>query len=184
MTLEKLFQEDMAFRSYKYLKQFNFTKIQTSFKEISNTINFDRETNQIGLTHRRNCSDKLYDAVGRAIHPEEEFTEFNEQFKNTYFYDIYEFLHHRFKFKIGRVRLIKVPKQRCFSWHRDNEVRIHIPINTCYGAFFLFDDNTYIHFPADGGAWLVDTTRFHTSINTSQEDRIHLLINVYGKEEC
>ena len=56
---------------------------------------------------------------------ESKYTEFVEDFKNTYFKEVYDELSKRFK--LGRVRLLLKEPRSTLSWHRDPEPRLHIP---------------------------------------------------------
>ena len=56
---------------------------------------------------------------------ESKYTAFVEDFKNTYFKEVYDELSKRFK--LGRVRLLLKEPRSTLSWHRDPEPRLHIP---------------------------------------------------------
>ena len=73
----------------------------------------------------------------------------------------------------------------CYTYHKDYTKRIHIPIITNEKCMFIIDDEV-VRFPADGDYYLVDTTKMHTAINASFEDRIHIVGNIgrlYSEEE-
>ena len=59
---------------------------------------------------------------------ESKYTEFVQDYKNTYFKIVYEELSKRYK--LGRVRLLLKEPRSTLSWHRDPEPRLHIPIYT------------------------------------------------------
>ena len=59
---------------------------------------------------------------------EEKYTELLDEFKNTYFEEVYNKL--RKKFKLGRVRILLKQPRSTLSWHIDPEPRLHIPIIT------------------------------------------------------
>ena len=67
--------------------------------------------------------------------------------------------------------------KRCYTYHYDLTKRFHIPIKTNDKCFFIVDKEV-IQFPADGNHYILDTTKNHTAINASKEDRIHLIGNL------
>ena len=76
-----------------------------------------------------------------------------------------------------RVRLMKLKSKTCYSYHQDQGKRFHIPIITDDNCFFVVDDKI-VRYPADGNFVIVDTTKKHTAVNASWEDRIHLIGNL------
>ena len=77
-----------------------------------------------------------------------------------------------------RVRIMKLKSKRCYTYHYDLSKRFHIPLITNDKCFFIVDKKV-IQFPADGNYYILDTTKMHTAINASKEDRIHLVGNLY-----
>lgn len=74
----------------------------------------------------------------------------------------------------GRVRMLKIPPQKCYTFHHDPDLyRVHIPLITNSGAFFIVDGKLW-HLEA-GYAYLVKVKDFHTAINTGKEDRVHIV---------
>lgn len=76
--------------------------------------------------------------------------------------------------KMYRTRVMNLKYKTCYSYHRDLTKRIHIPIQTNENCFIMIDKKIE-HLPADGNYHVVDTTQYHTAINASWEDRIHLV---------
>ena len=76
-----------------------------------------------------------------------------------------------------RVRLMNLKSKRCYTYHHDLTKRFHIPIKTNDKCLFIVDKEV-IQFPADGNHYILDTTKNHTAINASKEDRIHLIGNL------
>jgi len=109
---------------------------------------------------------------------ETQYTEFVEEFKGTYFEEIYNKLNE--KYKLGRFRLLLLEPRTSLSWHRDPEPRIHIPVFTNPGAHLCIDDRLK-HLPSDGGVWFTDTTEYHTVFNGGEENRIHLVATYLGE---
>ena len=103
---------------------------------------------------------------------ESKYTEFVEDYKNTYFKEVYDVL--KKKYKLGRVRLLLKEPRSTLSWHRDPEPRLHIPIITNPGCMMVID-NVAKHMPADGGVWVTNNTKYHNAFNGGEENRIHLV---------
>ena len=103
---------------------------------------------------------------------ESKYTEFVDEFKNTYFKEVYDELTK--KYKLGRMRLLLKEPRSTLSWHRDPEPRLHIPIITNPGCIMVID-NVAKHMPADGSVWVTNNTKYHNAFNGGEENRIHLV---------
>ena len=103
---------------------------------------------------------------------ESKYTEFVEDFKNTYFKDVYEELSKYYK--LGRVRLLLKEPRSTLSWHRDPEPRLHIPIYTNPGCLMVIDKIAH-HMPADGSVWVTNNLKYHNAFNGGEENRVHLV---------
>ena len=103
---------------------------------------------------------------------EHKYTEFVDDFKNTYFKEVFDVLSS--KFKLGRVRILLKEPRSTLSWHRDPEPRLHIPIITNPGSIMVID-NVAKHLPADGSVWITNNTKYHNAFNGGEENRIHLV---------
>jgi hypothetical protein len=73
-----------------------------------------------------------------------------------------------------RTRIMKMKPKTCYSYHQDPTQRIHIPIHTNENCFMVIEDKCY-WYPADGNYYLADTTKKHTFVNASREERIHIV---------
>ena len=80
-------------------------------------------------------------------------------------------------FNLYRVRLMNLKGKTCYSYHKDQCKRFHIPIITNENCFFIVDEKI-VRCPADGNYYIIDTTKKHTAVNASFEDRIHLIGNL------
>ena len=103
---------------------------------------------------------------------EHKYTEFVDDFKDTYFKEVYDQLTK--KYKLGRMRLLLKEPRSTLSWHRDPEPRLHIPIYTNPGAIMVVD-NVAKHMPADGSVWITNNTKYHFAFNGGEENRVHLV---------
>ena len=103
---------------------------------------------------------------------ESKYTQFIDDYKETYFKTVYEELSK--KYKLGRVRLLLKEPRSTLSWHRDPEPRLHIPIITNPGCIMVID-NVAKHMPADGSVWITNNKKYHNAFNGGEENRIHLV---------
>ena len=103
---------------------------------------------------------------------ESKYTELIDDFKNTYFEEVYNTLSK--KFKLGRVRILLKEPRSTLSWHKDPEPRLHIPIITNKGCRMVIED-VCKHMPADGSATITNNTKYHNFFNGGEQDRIHLV---------
>ena len=103
---------------------------------------------------------------------ESKYTELCPEFKGTYIEEVYNQI--TSKFKLGRVRFLMKPPRSCLSWHRDPEMRLHIPIITNVGCKMVIEDEAF-HMPANGDGYITDNTKYHNFFNGSEIDRVHLV---------
>jgi len=139
---------------------------------------------QISLTHRPDAEtvqDKFFGATGSLydynaqnfIARESDFTVFNEALKNTYLHEIYNEIGN-----IGRMRIMVMDGPSSYTVHRDLTTRYHLVLKSNPQCFFVFpDDNELVHVPHDNNIYEVDTKRYHTFVNGSREQRIHLVMD-------
>lgn len=76
--------------------------------------------------------------------------------------------------KMFRTRVMNLKSKTCYTYHRDYSKRLHIPIITNENCFIIIDKEVN-HYPADGNYYIIDTTKFHTALNASRNDRIHIV---------
>ena len=103
---------------------------------------------------------------------ESEYSEFINDYKSTYFEEVYAELKKRYK--LGRVRLLLKEPRSTLSWHRDPEPRLHIPIYTNPGCLMVIDKVAH-HMPADGSVWVTNNIKYHNAFNGGEENRVHLV---------
>ena len=174
--------------------KFDVEKLQAAYKEVIKIKNFESPgeiTNfgAISLTQIPGDPDSIKghkargvfwtkpDSTGKEVTrdvsvDEEKYSEFINDYKDTYFKDVYETLSK--KYKLGRVRILLKQPRSTLSWHRDPEPRLHIPIITNPGCIMVID-NVAKHMPADGHAWITNNTKYHNFFNGGEEDRIHIV---------
>ena len=174
--------------------KFDVEKLQAAYKEVIKIKNFESPgeiTNfgAISLTQIPGDPDSIKghkargvfwtkpDSTGKEVTrdvsvDEEKYSEFIDDYKDTYFKDVYVALSK--KYKLGRVRILLKQPRSTLSWHRDPEPRLHIPIITNPGCIMVID-NVAKHMPADGHAWITNNTKYHNFFNGGEEDRIHIV---------
>ena len=103
---------------------------------------------------------------------EASYSEFINDYKDTYFKEVVETLQKNYK--IGRVRILLKKPRSTLSWHRDPEPRLHIPIITNPGSIMVID-NVAKHMPADGSVWITNNRKYHNAFNGGEENRVHLV---------
>lgn len=120
-----------------------------------------------------------YSRDGKLIAPlrdqklkENDFTELCNQFKGTLFEEVYNAL--TTQYNVGRVRIMNSQPKTCLTWHQDNTNRIHYPIKTQAGCLMVIE-NEVMHL--EKNTWYLTETKqiYHTALNSSVEDRIHLV---------
>lgn len=116
----------------------------------------------------------LYVPKKKEILNEDDFKFLCTRFENTAFDKLFSYF--RLNFHVGRIRLMKLSPKTCLTWHKDDSIRIHLPLKTNSSNFIIIE-NTVNHLELN--QWYkVDTAQFHTAMNASYEDRIHLVVNV------
>jgi len=110
--------------------------------------------------------------VRKDVRNEEEFTVFNPDYIGTPIHEVYNLLCERYT--IGRFRMMVSKPKVCYSWHKDEHLRIHVPVVTNDHAYMMFEDKSIHHMPV-GRAYVTDTTVYHTAFNAGLKTRIHLL---------
>tara|TARA_B100000683_G_C12447770_1_gene538825 strand:- start:900 stop:1472 length:573 start_codon:yes stop_codon:yes gene_type:complete len=108
---------------------------------------------------------------------EKDFTVVCDQFKNTLFEQVYNELSN--EYVLGRVRLIMLEHKECFSWHKDYNDRLHIPIITHDGCFMIIEKQIE-HLEANK-LYFTETTKYHTAINGSFHPRVHFVACIVEK---
>ena len=100
------------------------------------------------------------------------YSEFIEDYKDTYFKEVFDVLSK--KYKLGRVRILLKQPRSTLSWHRDPEPRLHIPITTNKGCRMVIEE-VCRHMPADGSVTITNNTKYHNFFNGGEQNRIHLV---------
>ena len=106
---------------------------------------------------------------------ESKYTEFIEDYNQTYLKDVYDELSNHYT--LGRVRLLLKQPRSTLSWHRDPQPHLHIPIVTNPGCIMVIDDVAK-HMPADGSVWVTNNEKYHNFFNGGEENRVHIVASI------
>lgn len=109
---------------------------------------------------------------------ENDFTEIVNCFKDTVFEEIVNEL--RKYYVIGRVRLMRSDPKSTLSWHWDDTIRLHYPIETHEGCFMIIESE--IKHLEENKWYETNTLPKHTAFNGSFKHRIHLVVNVIKRK--
>lgn len=116
--------------------------------------------------------DPAKSGLGRSTGHDLQFNQLNSFSQNSVFENIIS------KFNLKRTRLMIVEPWSCYSMHRDISPRIHIPLITNPECYFVFKEGGIVQHLPVGQVYWVDTTQYHTFINCSAEQRVHLMGSV------
>lgn len=144
--------------------------IQKILNELKLLPEYD---NQIMLQGVNSKADHSY-GTGRLDDIDNSVKEWEQDFKEFLFPEL-EYVNFTLKkLNMTRTRVMKMAPKTCYSYHQDPSKRIHIPLITNEKCFFVVADEV-IRLPADGNYYVIDTTKLHTFVNASFEDRIHIV---------
>lgn len=178
--------------SYK----FDIDKLRDEVKDIVKTYGYKGQ--QISLVYREGYKDNCwFDGVGTSFQfdenrnpktdsqgnilrrfTEDEFKNINPGLENTELEKVYETC--KKDHNISRFRIAKLDPRRTYGWHKDEEIRIHVPVITAPGCFLITEDGVASHLPADGSVYMFYARNgYHTAVNSDYKiERIHLLLNI------
>jgi hypothetical protein len=178
--------------------KFDNVELLSAVTDIIETVGLHKHHNQISLKHTENedgnlwyqgCGSLKYkfgenfiDTNGNLIENEikleqKDFTVLNSNLKESYLSEVHDTIAKDYTF--GRFRIMAMVHKKCMSMHTDTSKRIHIPVYTNENCLMIIDNRVY-HMPADGNAYLTDTTKPHTALNANHSFmRLHLLFDLY-----
>ena len=174
--------------------KFDISKLQEAYKQITQIKKFEdaggiTHFGAICLTQKPGDPDSIKGSKARGIYwtkpdksgkevtrdvkiEESTYSEFIQDYENTYFKEVFDILSSRYK--LGRVRILLKEPRSTLSWHRDPEPRLHIPIITNPGCLMVIG-NVAKHMPADGSVWITNNTKYHNAFNGGEQNRVHLV---------
>jgi len=163
--------------------KFDVVKLQKAYDEVEHLFTGHP---QLSITHttkkykgqdlwREGCIPEFlqYDLL------EEQFTEFNEELKNTYFYHVHKTL--STMYELGRGRLMLMKHKVALTWHSDIEERIHIPIISNPGNKLAIMNKCYQL--KEGMPYVVNTIMPHSAFNGGFDSRVTLVYHILGYKD-
>jgi hypothetical protein len=80
---------------------------------------------------------------------------------------------------LGPIQYFEIPPCYCYIYHHDKPsfFNLHIPIQTQVGNFFIAENELGTMLDA-GHLYALNTTGYHTALNSSKQTRIHLVFTV------
>ena len=163
----------------KTIKSIDINPLIEFYNKIESNIiwtEYGHKGKQAGLQYY-DLEDPWTSAVGpsRGIKPGKElqYEKLNPFFKDTIFEEIIK------EYDLKKARLMWIYPFACYTMHNDATPRIHIPLITNSGCYFVFKNGLIEHLKIGASYW-VDTRLFHTFMNCSEHKRLHL-IGVVGK---
>jgi hypothetical protein len=158
----------------------NFKDFSNLVKEcelLTSKIPFQNDIKQLAIQVRDPEIEDWYEACGRVYKvgltlKESDYKYINPALKGS----AIESWINSLEIPIYRTRLMLIPGRTNYSVHRDFQPRIHLPVITTEHNYMCFPkDNIIQHLPATGDSYWVDTRHWHTFINCSTQNRIHLV---------
>jgi len=73
-------------------------------------------------------------------------------------------------------RLMTLGQKECYTWHRDNTPRVHLPLITNSNCLFVLEDKAF-KMPA-GNVYWVDTRKPHTALNGNKGFTRHHIVGM------
>ena len=158
--------------------KFDVVKLRKAYEEVEHL--FTGHT-QLSITHTAKKY-KGQDLWREGCIPEflqnkltdEEFTEFNEELKNTYFYHVHKTL--STMYEVGRARLMMMRCKEVLTWHRDIQERIHVPIISNLGNKLVIMNKCYQL--KEGRSYIVNTLLPHSAFNGGFDNRVTLVYHL------
>lgn len=154
----------------KILEKIDTASILHEFNTIEKDIKwteYGHKGKQTGLQYR-DSEDPWTSAVGKSSGNELSYTNINPLFKDTVFEELIN------KYNLSRTRLMWVGPYACYSMHKDETPRIHIPLITNPDCYFVFKNGTISNLTIEH-VWWVDTRQHHTFMNCSDKPRLHFV---------
>jgi hypothetical protein len=154
----------------KIIEPIDIAPILTGYLNLEPSMqwtDYGTKSSQAGLQYKDD-DDVWASAVGKSQGNETSYANLNPMFKGSVFEEIIN------KYNFKRARLMWVGPWSCYSMHRDETPRIHIPLITNPECYFVFKDGLVQHMKT-GSVYWVDTTQRHTFMNCSAQRRLHLV---------
>ena len=151
-----------------------FIDIKKEVLDIIDKVGF--KSNQIICQTLEENPNDWYTGIGRIDtledQREEEYCHLNSALAGTKLAAVIE------HYNCFRTRIMLMPPRQCYSIHADPTPRLHLPIVTNSQCWMIWPHTNQCYQMAPGNLYSADTTKAHTFINGSEEDRIHVVFGV------
>lgn len=154
----------------KILSDINARELVEAYDNLAPAIQWTEsgaKGRQAGLQYIDH-EDPWASAVGKSQGRELEYTKLNPFFAGTVFENVIK------QYNLSRTRFMWINPFSCYTIHRDTTPRVHIPLITNLGCYFVFAKTGLVHLNYGKVFW-VDTRQSHTFINCSEIPRLHLV---------
>lgn len=145
----------------------------------------DTDQKQVCFTDRTGYS-SIEDGVGSLFdyHPSNEmdWSKLNPMFRNTYLEEVYSTISE--EYWIGRSRFMVMDgSNRALSYHYDDGLRLHIPLQTNPHAWFINAKEELVRMDELGRLYSLDAKQYHSALNLDRngDKRIHIVFSVEKK---
>jgi hypothetical protein len=163
---------------------FDIPRIQKEYETFVAKYPFGKNRH-IHLTHHANSKNHLFGDGDTYIERNENgkivddnnFDILNDEVRGTIFESIIKFVSSRYR--IGKVKLVKIPPKFIYRMHTDPNNHLHLPIYAEESGA-IFGDKVY-WLPADGSVYYSRTAlNPHTFFNSSDSlERVHMMFSEY-----
>lgn len=151
---------------YELVEKVDLDKLLLEYYNIIKLVG-DTKYQQIMIQGCEGISDHQF-GTGSLIRSNKKVSEFKEFLWNTpYLNSLLR------RMTAYRSRIMSMNKNT-YSWHRDRTHRIHIPLISNTETNFMVVQDEVIRMEP-GNMYIVDTTFYHTYVNTSDELRVHIV---------
>lgn len=154
----------------KLLDTIDHESIIEKYRAIEDQLkwtDYGHKGKQCGLQYKIG-DDPWTSVVGPSKGNELSYDEINPFFKNTIFEELIV------KYQLYRTRFMWVGPFACYSMHKDESPRVHIPLITNKDCLFVFRSKVPTHLSAGSVFW-TDTRNTHSFMNCSEQPRLHIV---------
>lgn len=154
-----------------------YESLKQELLNLAESLNWNNGVNQVML-HTQDATIVDYingstPAMYNKENPETTYKYLQASLKNTIIEEFFNMFPGAY-----RARIINVPGKWCYGMHKDYVSRAHLALKTNPNALFIFPElSKFEHIPEDRSVYLVDTTKLHSFVNCSLQNRIHLMFN-------
>ena len=155
----------------KILRDIDISALLNFYQTVENLIQwteYGHKGKQTGLQYKEG-EDYWTSAVGKHTDDDLKYNNINPFFKNSEFENIIN------EYNLTRSRFMWLYPYACYTLHRDQTPRLHIPLITNTECFLLFKPGGKLIHLDIGKIYKAETRITHTAINCSEFPRLHFV---------